>query len=184
MRRRLWFCALLTALPLAGCTTQRPAPDPTSAPPRPALKLVAFDSCGQLLTELRAATRQSVGSYGLGPAIPEAMADGSAMRTDRSDVPAQSAPHSDTNVHEQGADEPDMVKTDGRRIVTVVNGILRVVDPVTRAQTGRLDLGTEAVNDARLLLAGDRALVLISGGSRLGGRRMLLPPPSGVSERY
>jgi len=46
---------------------------------------------------------------------------------------------SGTNVQEQGVDEPDTVKTDGRRIVTLTAGVLHVIDPATRRATGRLD---------------------------------------------
>ena len=36
--------------------------------------------------------------------------------------------HSGTNNHEAGVDEADLVKTDGKRLVSVVDGVLRVVD--------------------------------------------------------
>ena len=42
------------------------------------------------------------------------------------------AGYSGTNTHEAGVDEPDLVKTDGRRIVTVSGGALRVVDAASR----------------------------------------------------
>ena len=35
----------------------------------------------------------------------------------------RAAGHSGTNVHEAGVDEPDLIKTDGRRIVVIVNGV-------------------------------------------------------------
>jgi len=65
-------------------------------------------------------------------------------------------------------DEPDLVKTDGRRIVTVIGGVLRVVNVQSRQLTGVLDL-TSWANAAggapvSLLLAGDHALVLFSQG--------------------
>jgi uncharacterized secreted protein with C-terminal beta-propeller domain len=66
-------------------------------------------------------------------------------------------------VHEQGVDEPDLVKTDGRRIVTVQGGTLRVVDAATRTQTGKLSLDAEGTQ-TNVLLAGDRALVLVNAG--------------------
>ena len=164
---------LVSGLSLSGCTkssiTRRPAP-------RPPLTLVAYDSCAQLLTELRAATAQSVGAYGLpgNQLVPLARtADGAAAVSQVAPVPA--AAYSGTNVNEAGVDEPDMVKTDGRRIVTVGDGVLRVVDPVTRAQTGRLDLGAEAYGPAQLLLSGDRALVLVSGNGYQTYQRRLRP---------
>jgi uncharacterized secreted protein with C-terminal beta-propeller domain len=163
MSCRLRFCAVpLLASLLAGCTASSFVPQS-----RPALRLVAYDSCAQLLTELRAAARQSVGPYGFAGSEPPVIAEGGA-RTMVSDgavaaaqVPGPAEAYSGTNVQEQGVDEPDMVKTDGRRIVVVDDGVLRVIDPVSRAETGRLKLGDQAFS-AQVLLSGDRALVLIS----------------------
>ena len=59
-----------------------------------------------------------------------------------------------------GVDEPDFVKTDGRRIITVRNGTLTVVD-ITGAEptiTGRVLLGERWGGE--LLLHGDRVLVI------------------------
>jgi hypothetical protein len=103
--------------------------------------------------------------------------------------PALAAPdHSGTNVHESGVDESDLVKTDGRRIVVISQGILRVVDAQRRLQTGTLDL-RPAIPDnlsgidlagrwqpADLLLHGDRALVLFPE-SWWGGFPMPVEPP-------
>lgn len=74
--------------------------------------------------------------------------------------------YSGTNTATPGVDEPDLVKTDGRRIVTISGGVLRVVDAQTGQLAGVLDLssGTQygAWTPASLLLAGDHALVLFS----------------------
>jgi hypothetical protein len=68
-------------------------------------------------------------------------------------------------------DEPDLVKTDGLRIVSVARGVLRVIDAGSRTVTGRLNLATalgyQPANDigyqpVNLLLSGDHALLLIS----------------------
>ena len=167
MPRRSWICAALVVLPLAGCTTSSaPSPPPvTSAPARPALRLVSFDSCAQLTKELRAAAQQSLttGSLGDGTML-RGMPD--QARAANAQAAKATVPHSQTNVHEAGVDEPDIVKTDGRRIVTVSGGVLRVVDPTDRRQTGKLDLALQSFGEARLLLAGDRALVLVSGTGR------------------
>lgn len=69
---------------------------------------------------------------------------------------------SGTNVQEAGVDEPDLVKTDGQRIVAVAGTSLHVIDasggePVL---VGSLELPDEAWG-GRLLLDGDRALVLV-----------------------
>jgi len=174
MARRSWLYTALAVLPLAACTTSpaAPTPVPSSALPRPALRLVAFESCAELGRVLRNAAQQHVTPWGVAGddfrGMPEAAR---AMPADKAAPPGAPPPgtYSGTNVHEQGADEPDIVKTDGRRIVTVSGDALRVVDPATRRQTGRLELGTGIGGQAQLLLSGDRALVLISGG----GHRML-----------
>jgi len=176
MSRRLRLCAaaimsglLLAGLSLSGCTR-------SSIKSRPPLTLVAFDSCAQLLAELRAATAASIGPYGLpGNEVRPLSMKGAAQDSvaERAAVPGPAAAHSGTNVNEAGVDEPDLVKTDGRRIVTVGNGVLRVVDPATRTQTGRLELGADG--QAQLLLSGDRALVLVSGGGYRGPMRSMRP---------
>ncbi|HKD87680.1 MAG TPA: beta-propeller domain-containing protein, partial [Streptosporangiaceae bacterium] len=74
--------------------------------------------------------------------------------------------YSGTNTATPGVDEPDLVKTDGRRIVTISGGMLRVVDAQTRRLTGVLDLSSGGQyggwTPASLLLAGNHALVLFS----------------------
>jgi uncharacterized secreted protein with C-terminal beta-propeller domain len=182
MSRRLLLCAVLAAtIPVAGCTSP-PAPQPLPDSPRPAphLRLVAFDSCQELITDLRRAARANVGPYGFpgSGARPEAFAAGGDTRrtmgnesitAQQSDAGAAKS-YSGTNNHEQGADEPDIVKTDGRRIVTVDGGVLRVVDTATRTETGKLDLDLPQSGQLELLLAGDSALVLVPSGYSVGHR--------------
>jgi uncharacterized secreted protein with C-terminal beta-propeller domain len=171
--------ALLLLLP--GCTADpdRPrAPRSASAGPAPAFRLVAFDSCADALTGLKAAAKAAVGPWGLGEWGVQLWA--SAERAGVSMAPAAPAgafdqraeapAFSGTNTHEADVDEPDLVKTDGRRIVTVTGGVLRVVDPATRRITGRLGLDTPAqYADMSLLLHGDRALVLVPQTRAYGG---------------
>ena len=105
-----------------------------------------------------------------------------------SDGTAQSAApsFSSTNVVEDGVDEPDVVKTDGRHLVTISEQTLRVVDltgpqPV---EVGALDLGPSAWG-SQLLVAGDRALVLSSSAElvwRDGGPAVPEVDPSGYAE--
>ncbi|AGZ46778.1 beta-propeller domain-containing protein [Actinoplanes friuliensis] len=175
MSRRLLFCAVLAlTIPLAGCTSA-PEPEPVAPPPATpiagaatAMRLVAFDSCEQLITDLRRAAKANVGPWGFGgDAMPEVlrggartMADSAAAGAEKSVAPPA---FSGTNVHEQGADEPDVVKTDGRRIVTISAGYLRVVDAATRKETGKLDLDVQGAQ-LQLLLSGDSALVLVPSG--------------------
>lgn len=70
------------------------------------------------------------------------------------------AEYSTTNVQEQGVDEPDLVKTDGRRIFSLVNNVLHVsmVRDGGIVHVGRLAFpGDEWFND--MLLDGDRLLL-------------------------
>ncbi|MEU5553460.1 beta-propeller domain-containing protein [Micromonospora sp. NPDC047793] len=174
---------------LAGSMSAAPAPAPpvgTDGRMVP-VGLVSFDSCADALTELRAAAAASVGPYGFGGGWRTFSDRGGALGagavakgSEALSAPTGAAPeHSTTNNHEVGVDEPDLVKTDGRRIVTTTGGVLRVVDPASRRITGELDLtdGHERLRwtDQRLLLLGDRALVLTEATPR--------ETPTGVARR-
>ncbi|MEH0844864.1 beta-propeller domain-containing protein [Micromonospora sp. CPCC 205711] len=165
--------ALVAGLALVtGCTAEPvPVPPRDRGVPAGGFQLVAFDSCPQALRQLKTAAKAYVGPWGFGP--------NGDMRTfgraERAEAPAaagreDAAPkgYSGTNTHEAGADEPDLVKTDGKRIVTVSHGKLYVVDPATRRLTGELELapGADGFGGAEdgLLLYGDRALVLRPDG--------------------
>lgn len=165
--------ALVAGLALVtGCTAE-PAPVPPRDREVPAggFRLVAFDSCPEALQQLRTAAKAYVGPWGFGPngdirtfaGAEQAAGPATAMRTD-----AAPKSYSGTNTHEAGADEPDLVKTDGKRIVTVQHGKLYVVDPATRQLTGELKLAPGADGfrggEDSLLLHGDRALVLLGDG--------------------
>jgi hypothetical protein len=192
---------LAAGLLLAGCTATGNQPHTTTLPAG-ALKLVAFGSCDDLLAGLRAAAKETVTEYGLpgstimefsapnavsGPraaiAAPGQAVDGGAPAAGKVAVPdgAAGPAHSDTNTAEPGVDEPDLVKTDGKRIVVVAGGVLRVVDPRSRAVTGTLSLG-EGGYATDLLLSGDRALLLMSSGGidDVAGPRLVLVDVSGA----
>lgn len=161
MSRRVWPCAAALLVLVAGCTrASSSAPGRLVAKPPPVL--TAFDSCTQLLREFRAAAAQN-GDAGAVRMAPMAKAADPV-------APAFSG----TNVQEQGVDEPDTVKTDGRRIVTLTAGVLHVIDPATSRVTGRLDL--RLAGPAQLLLAGDHALVL--GPAVLGPTPLVLGGPA------
>jgi uncharacterized secreted protein with C-terminal beta-propeller domain len=72
--------------------------------------------------------------------------------------------HSTTNVQEAGVDEPDIVKTDGSRIFSIVGEKLHAVD--ASGHTPRLvgSISLKANSDA-LLLRGDRLLVISRASS-------------------
>ncbi|WP_026403805.1 beta-propeller domain-containing protein [Actinomadura rifamycini] len=188
--------AAASAVAAGGCALR--AEEPPAPPPPPPMALVGYRSCERLLDGLRRATAMQVGPDG--PAAPDSSA--LEMRRSAPAVPgaaAEAAPvpeHSLTNAHEPGADEPDLVKTDGRRIVALGGGGLHVIDPASRKIAHTLDLpGSAAGGDRKLLMDGDRVLVLESrrtavafeGRARLpedgGAARPVPPPPSPPAPR-
>jgi hypothetical protein len=151
------------------------------------VRLTSFGGCGEELVALRKAAEASVGPYGLpglassanGAAYPAAAVGAQRAAAGAGDTvaPAAAAPatapaHSGTNDYVAGVDEPDLVKTDGRRIVTVASGVLQVIDAASRTVTGRLDLSATgegmAYQPVNLLLSGDHALLLTGGGPVAG----------------
>ncbi len=75
---------------------------------------------------------------------------------------------STTNVQEDGVDEPDTVKTDGTRIVTITEGRVEVVDVASAEVVGSVRLDEEFWG-GELLMAGDDLLVMATTGSGWGG---------------
>jgi hypothetical protein len=130
----------------------------------------------------RGSTRAGSGP-GTGAAAPSVA--GAAGATDNAGQVGTAAPgtYSGTNTATPGVDEPDLVKTDGRRIVTISGGVLRVVDAETDQLTGAIDLSSGAMyageTPANLLLAGDRALVLFSQGLYATGGGQVNPDATG-----
>ena len=135
--------------------------------------LIPFSACDELLRYLQDEASARVGPYGLdggwyGPVMPlAARAVGGpvpemAMAFDDSMgvAPTQGVEFSGTNVQEAGIDEPDLVKTDGVRIVVVEGDGLHIIDPSGDSPTpvGRLALTGHWGGE--LLLSGDRAWVL------------------------
>lgn len=154
------FVAVTTTLVALGVTLGRETlPTPVGG----SVRLVAYTGCADMLSQLRqhAAAHAEQLDYGAlaatgGIAVPERSAAAAA-------TPAPTAPqHSTTTVHEPGVDEPDVVKTDGRRIVTVSRGMVRVIDTSTRQLIGSVELpdNADVGSPANLLVSGDRALVI------------------------
>ncbi|MEW9546808.1 beta-propeller domain-containing protein [Nonomuraea sp. NPDC050783] len=161
--------AALAAVATA-CTASPGSPEqrPARAKPSPlgAVRLVAYTGCDDLLAGLREHAARNVTAWGLGPVVPLAM-ERSDTASITPNAKADTTEHSTTNVHEAGVDEPDLVKTDGKRVVTVTNGTLRIIDTATREVRASLRLteGDERYYaPADLLMSGDRALVLFRGG--------------------
>lgn len=159
--------------PLAGPSTPAGTTSPRVPGPVPAaMSLVAYDSCDAMLHGLRDRTANHVTGYGLGGGTGyDGVVRGgmeSVGKVPLAPYPASGKDaaadpdHSITNVQEAGVGEPDTIETDGRRVVSVSDGVLRVVDAASHELTGRLDLTMYAgAESAQLLMSGDRALVIL-----------------------
>jgi len=148
--------------------------------------LERFDSCDALLDHFKAEAKERVGPYGLegsgGGFIPfrEAVAfeedvvsaPGEVATTaasaqtsgDDSGGRVEGVDYSGTNVQVTGVDEPDIIKTDGTRILTIVDGKLSYVDVTTGLPLllGALQL-TGGWNH-QLLVVGETVFVFANGG--------------------
>jgi uncharacterized secreted protein with C-terminal beta-propeller domain len=180
---RKTFGILITmALLIAACTTGavNPGTNPTTtttrrigAPATMAFALQPFDACGPLLDYVQEHALEMVGPYGLGngywgegPWPMMAMEDEVSATTavpageGRNAVSQPGVDYSTTNVQEAGVDEPDIVKTDGTRIVAVAQGVLYYVD--VSGSNPEL-LGSLRLEDGwaqEMLLSGDTLLVM------------------------
>ena len=160
-----------------GTTPGGTAPPPQLPRTLATARLQPFASCGDYVGTSRAKALELVGPWGVpglgdsgyatgvpsvggedtaggAPAQPGAAPSESLPRTASSDE------YSNTNVQEAGVDEPDSVKTDGRRILTIAQGRLwyLALDGTTPRVAGSLTL--DGGWGSELLVAGDRALVI------------------------
>jgi uncharacterized secreted protein with C-terminal beta-propeller domain len=169
---RVLSLLLVSALLITACTGVEAVEDrtqtgPDRRPPRGRLvsnALVPFDACDSFLDYVISHGLDLVGPYGLGDPFcgPMFARAGSvttmAAAAEESDTGGEAA-HSGTNVQVLGVDEPDMVKTDGERIVVLSEGMLIVADvtgPEPRV-TGRLQIGDFSAQN--LFLYGDTVLL-------------------------
>jgi Beta propeller domain len=145
----------------------------TSAAEQAAPGLRYFSGCGDFLAHVKPQAVKVVGPYGLsGGAI--------ALAADRAAAPTPGVDYSTTNVQEQGVDEPDIVKTDGEKIVALAQGKLRVV---VLGKDDKPDLvASLAVEGAGLLLLHRNRAVVVShtyGGRPLpADTRLIAPVPT------
>ncbi|MCU1426823.1 MAG: hypothetical protein JWL83_823, partial [Actinomycetia bacterium] len=166
-----------------------------------------FDSCDTLLTWVKREARARVTPYGFGVPVTyyertggTLQLHGTAANVDQSaPVPAGTptssaartatgADYSATNAQVAGVDEPDMVKTDGNRIVALVDGKLRLLDG--RGGTPKLldTLTLDAGYSGQLMLDGDHVFVISTNGDIAVGKAVAsraavidTQPPSGRS---
>lgn len=160
--------------------------DAASAATKQRPRLKAFASCTQLVDYARAGAERTGGGVGVPPrGVPQPV---DAVTTPplmppptpqtRTDAPPPAAApvsgesdsaiggtvedFSGTNVQELGVDEPDILKTDGRRIFAVTDRTLRVIDVASGTVTGTLAL--DGVGHT-LMLRGDRILAIAGKGA-------------------
>ena len=137
--------------------------------------LQLFDSCEAFLSHIKAEALDRVGPYGLpgqgfyGPevlfATNDAVAEESAAfdsvgGTVRASEPIAGQDFSTTNVQEVGVDEPDIVKTDGNRILAIAQGRLYYVDVSSGAPVLTSSIDIPWGWNQELLMSGDTAIVM------------------------
>jgi hypothetical protein len=154
----------------SGCADQTgPAPE---LDPR---LLYDFESCDDLLGYAKGNAKDLIEEYGSPwPYNDYAVDDGFESGGDSGGEPVGESggdqendgggggkDYSNTNVQEVGVDEPDIIKTDGERILAVAQGKLHYVDTsgVSPQLRGSIELG-EGGWDAQLFLHEDRALLM------------------------
>tara|TARA_B100001971_G_scaffold153379_1_gene142641 strand:- start:636 stop:1772 length:1137 start_codon:yes stop_codon:yes gene_type:complete len=148
--------------------------------------LIPFTACQDLLVHLRAEATKRVGPYGLGEgggyfggpvmfareegemamSAPAMAIDDAAFGMDIEESAAmamvQGVDFSGTNVQELDIDEPDLIKTDGNRIIVIQGAELHYIDisGPEAVLTDTLNLENQWSSD--LLLSGNRLLVMAS----------------------
>ena len=149
--------------------------------------LVPFSDCSALLEHIKSEARDRVGPYGLdyygygmwGPIGRFDVMEDDAMEAESAsfDGDGAAAPQAatdsaggddsgsftNTNTQEADVDEPDLIKTDGQRILVMTENRLTYVDVATGEATDTLTL-TEGWGH-ELFFAGDRALLFTNGGT-------------------
>jgi hypothetical protein len=129
-----------------------------------AARLTAFDGCPSFLAYVRKQASPLVGPWGLGGVVGIAAGAPGAARDAVAGAPAGDAEHSGTNVQEEGVDEPDLVKTDGRTLFVASGGRVSALDlrggRPRLVGTLRLDRGAD-----ELLLEDGHLLVLSRGAA-------------------
>ena len=146
----------------------------TSAAEQASPRLKYFGGCGDFLSHVKPQAVKIVGPYGLG------YGGGVALAEARAAAPVAGVDYSTTNVQEQGVDEPDIVKTDGEKIVAIANGKLRVV--VLGKDRPDMEASIAVEGAAQLLLHKNRAVVVshtYGGGRPLpADTRLIAPMPT------
>jgi hypothetical protein len=178
-----------TALLATGCSGDgQGSAEPGGSGGSPDLQLVSslqpIESCDELGSWITDEMAPRVGPYGVNggsmtledagaevatgadadAAVAEAPApDGAASRLAPGGGEASGREFSDTNVQVEGVDEPDVVKTDGERIVAVADDELHLASAADARVLDSVKL-PEGMWGAEMLMAGDRLLVISGNG--------------------
>ena len=157
-----------------------------------ASELVEFDSCEAYLDHIRGEALERVGPYGFNKGAPGFMGgdepemDEPEMMVEEEafDAPSDAAAssqaatagvdYSTTNVQEVGVDEPDLVKTDGSRILAVGYRALHYVDvssgsPELVSSMPLLSWNEMELWNQQIFMSGDTALLMAYGFDPYGG---------------
>ena len=153
------------------------------------VNLIPFSDCDELLSHLKKEARERVGPYGLnyqggpfwgmpeplrGEVVMEEMEVASAEPESTSGSDSGSSfsdsggsgdsSYTGTNVQEVGVDEPDIIKTDGNRILVVNNGVLShiAIDGSQGTETDQIEISAGWGHE--LFISGNRALLFTNGG--------------------
>ena len=184
MRRT--FIALVALVLVAGACTTNGATTTTGPGDSPgttrtgfvpglfASALQEFDSCDAFLAHIKAEAIERVGAYGLpgvgyygGPVAFDVVAlesgadDGGGFgRVQAASSPVAGQDYSTTNVQEVGVDEPDIVKTDGNRILAIAQGRLHYIDVSSGDPVLTSSIELPWGWNQELLMSGDTAIVM------------------------
>lgn len=162
--------------------------------------LTPFDACDAVLAHFKAEALERVGPYGLdgGPRW-YFFDDAVRAREDTASPPGEGSPttvapgvgtgsggeFSGTNVQVSGVDEPDIIKTDGERILSIIDGKLRYVDVSGDEPVLLGSLQLETGWNHRFFVDGDRAFVFsqgdIYGIPMFAGDAARIAPPYGMT---
>ena len=143
-----------------------------------ASELVEFDSCEAFLAHIKAEALERVGPYGfnkdnpfLGGPVEMMVEEEAADAPSDASVSAQAGEgvdYSTTNVQEVGVDEPDLVKTDGGRILAVGYRALHYIDvssgvPELVSSMPLLSWNDMDLWNQQIFMSGDTVLLMAHG---------------------
>ena len=143
-----------------------------------ASELVEFDSCEAYLDHIRGEALERVGPYGFNTVVGVPVTTQAQAAPSDAEASSQAATagvdYSTTNVQEVGVDEPDLVKTDGSRILAVGYRALHYVDvssgsPELVSSMPLLSWNDMELWNQQLFMSGDTALLMAHGFDPYGG---------------